>query len=158
MKEIALQVLVEQISLKYFNKHFEHQATFNRRLRTTGGRYHLNTHNLDFNPKVFESFDEEVLEGIIKHELCHYHLHIEGRGYRHGDRDFKELMDQVGALRFTPSLEVEEEYLLRWEYECSGCQNKFYRKRRFNLKKFVCHSCKNKFILNGRKRLKNMAY
>lgn len=158
MNEQELQELVEKTSLKYFNKAFKHQAFFNSRLKTTGGRYHLKNHHLDFNPKIYQLFGKEIFIGIIKHELCHYHLHIEGRGYRHGDRDFKELMDQVGALRFTPSLEVEEEYLLRWEYECSGCQNKFYRKRRFNLKKFVCHSCKNKFILNGRKRLKNMAY
>ena len=80
-------------------------------------------------------------------------MHIDGKGYRHGDRDFKELMDQVGGLRFTPSLEVKHDYIIRWEYECSGCQNKVYRKRRFNLNKFVCYSCKNKFILKGRKHL-----
>lgn len=155
MEETMLQTLVEQISLDYFNKEFKHKATFNRRLRTTGGRYHLNTHHLDFNPLVFKTFDQAVLEGIIKHELCHYHLHIEGKGYRHGDRDFRELMNQVRGLRFTPSLENEAEYLARWEYECTGCQSKIYRKRRFNVKKYICNSCKNKFILKGRKHLKN---
>ena len=158
MEEFELQELVERMSMKYFKKPFEHQATFNTRLRTTGGRYHLNTHNLDFNPKVFKSFSEAVVEGIIKHELCHYHLHIYGKGYRHGDRDFKELMDQVGGLRFTPSLEMEHDDILRWEYECSGCENKIYRKRRFNLNKYVCHSCKKKFILKGRKRLKRVGF
>ena len=28
----------------------------------------------------------EELIGIIKHELCHYHLHLEGKGYQHRDR------------------------------------------------------------------------
>lgn len=156
MDEKELQSIVEQISLDYFKKTFTHNATFNPRLRTTGGRYHLNTHDLDFNPKVFETFDKTIYEGIIKHELCHYHLHLAGKGYRHGDQDFKELMNRVGGLRFTPSLEAEEVHILRWEYECIGCENKIYRKRRFNLRKYVCYLCKNKFILNGRKYLKNM--
>lgn len=43
MNEQELQKLVESISLKYFNKAFKHQAIFNTRLKTTGGRYHLKT-------------------------------------------------------------------------------------------------------------------
>ena len=38
---------------RIFQKPFLHQATFNRRLKTTGGRYHLASHHLDFNPTVF---------------------------------------------------------------------------------------------------------
>lgn len=153
MKEITLQALVERLSIEYFNKPFKHQAVFNTRLRTTGGRYHLKTHNLDFNPKIFEAFNETVIEGIIKHELCHYHLHIEGKGYRHVDADFRSLMEKVEGLRFTPSLETQQNFVERWEYKCSGCESRIYRKRRFNVNNYICHSCKNKFILKGRKRL-----
>ena len=39
----------------------------------------------------------EELIGIIKHELCHYHLHLEGKGYQHRDKDFKELLKKVGG-------------------------------------------------------------
>lgn len=53
---------------------------FNRRLRTTGGRYVLLTHNLEINPLMIEEFDEQNLIGVIKHELVHYHNHIQGQG------------------------------------------------------------------------------
>ena len=76
----SLQNLVEDLSLRYFNKPFKHKAVFNNRLRTTGGRYHLGTHNLDFNPKILEIFGIDIFIGIIKHELCHYHLHLENKG------------------------------------------------------------------------------
>ena len=46
----------------------------------------------------------EELIGIIKHELCHYHLHIEGKGYQHRDRDFKQLLQKVDAPRFCSPL------------------------------------------------------
>lgn len=39
-----LQSLVEDISLEFFEQSFNHTASFNRRLRTTGGRYLLQTH------------------------------------------------------------------------------------------------------------------
>lgn len=158
MEERKLQELVERISIDYFNKPFQHRAYFNKPLRTTGGRYHLKTHNLDFNPKVFEQFNQEIIEGIIKHELCHYHLHIEGRGYKHSDQDFKQLMAEVNGLRFTPSIERKQDYISRWEYECSGCNSTIFRKRRFNVEKYICSSCKNKFILKGRKDLSNIIY
>jgi hypothetical protein len=50
MNEQELQRLVEHISSTVFRKPFRHRASFNRRLKTTGGRYHLGSHDLDFNP------------------------------------------------------------------------------------------------------------
>lgn len=150
MKENKLQLLVEQISVEYFKKPFLHEATFNSRLRTTGGRYHLKTHNLDFNPKVLEAYGLEVFKGIIKHELCHYHLHLEEKGYQHRDRDFKRLLKKVGGLRYTPSLEVKQGKALRWEYKCRGCRMIIYRQRRFNEKRYICSNCQNSFELKRR--------
>ncbi|MDW8523532.1 SprT family protein [Enterococcus lactis] len=107
MTQEELQQLVEEISLKSFQRPFKHQAMFNPRLRTTGGRYHLNDHHLDFNAKLFEESDKETITGIIKHELCHYHLHLTGRGYRHKDMDFKYLLKKTGGLRLCASLDEE---------------------------------------------------
>lgn len=97
MTDQALQTLVEKISIVFFQKPFLHQATFNRRLKTTGGRYHLASHHLDFNPTVFLKYGQEELEKVIKHELCHYHLHLAGKGYQHKDKDFKELLAKTGG-------------------------------------------------------------
>ena len=47
---------------------------------------------------------EKELIGIIKHELCHYHLHLEGKGYQHQDQEFKKLLKKVGAPRFCTPL------------------------------------------------------
>lgn len=147
MENSDLQALVEQVSLQYFNKPFDHQAFFNNRLRTTGGRYHLKTHNLDFNPKVAAEHPTEVLIGIIKHELCHYHLHLAGRGYKHGDKDFKDLLKQVGGVRFTPLTQLEREKFNRWHYQCQGCGRIIHRKRRFNTSRFICPQCRGCFKL-----------
>src|SRR5690625_5779111 len=67
--------LINELSLRYFDKPFKHEATFNYRLRTTGGRYIPTKKVIEINPKYMVELEEEFI-GIIKHELCHYHLHI----------------------------------------------------------------------------------
>lgn len=153
MQDEELQVLVKSISLESFGREFKHKATFNNRLRTTGGRYHLESHHLDFNPKIPKHFSIEILEGIIKHELCHYHLHLEKKGYRHRDPDFKRLLKKVNGLRYSPSIELKKGRLVRWVYRCSHCQGKIYRKRRFDLDRYRCGKCMGRLTLEGQEEM-----
>lgn len=144
VEQSELQKLVERISLEFFYKSFRHKATFNKRLRTTGGRYLLGTHNIELSWFYYQSFGEEELIGVIKHELCHYHLHLEGRGYQHRDADFKYLMKQVGAPRFCKVVPKSE--IMYKEYQCVDCVHIFYRKRSVNTQKYVCGKCRGKII------------
>lgn len=68
----------------------------------------LGSRNIEINKKYFEQLGEAELIGIIKHELCHYHLHIEGKGYKHCDKDFRDLLKKVGAPRFCSVLPEEK--------------------------------------------------
>ncbi len=149
MEEFQLQALVEKLSLDFFHKPFTHKALFNNRLRTTGGRYLLKSHNIEINRKYLEQLGEEELIGIIKHELCHYHLHIEGKGYQHRDQDFKKLLKEVNAPRFCHVLPerpvTKRSYKLHF-YKCSNCGLVFKRKRSINLLRYVCGKCRGKLI------------
>ena len=100
MNEHELQQLTEEISRTSFHREFTHKITYNRRLRSSGGRYLLKSGNIEMNPLVEQELGIEALIGVIKHELCHYHLHQTGGGYRHRDADFKRLLHQVGGSRF----------------------------------------------------------
>ncbi|WRP06864.1 SprT family protein [Rossellomorea aquimaris] len=147
MTDAELQFLVEKISIQSFHKPFLHKAYFNPRLRTTGGRYMLGSHNIDINRKYLEEHGMDELIGIIKHELCHYHLHIEGKGYKHGDEDFKRLLNEVGGPRHCSilmSVNNRKRYLI---YVCSKCGLEFKRRRKINLRKYVCGRCKGKLKL-----------
>ncbi|GAE36908.1 metallopeptidase [Halalkalibacter akibai JCM 9157] len=145
MSDEQLQRLVEQISLESFGLSFNHQACFNKRLRTTGGRYLLRSHNIEINPKQLQYYGEKALVGIIKHELCHYHLHLQGKGYQHRDDDFKWLMSKVGAPRFCdviPGVQNVTKTLHR--YQCLACGLQYNRKRKIDVRKYVCGKCKGK--------------
>jgi SprT-like protein len=149
MKESELQKLVEDLSITYFNKPFRHRALFNPRLRTTGGRYLLHSHNIEINKKYYEQLGEEELIGIIKHELCHYHLHLEGKGYRHRDRDFRNLLKEVGAPRFCSPLPEHRKRRKSGKliiYSCTSCNQIYKRRRTVDTTKYVCGKCRGKLI------------
>ena len=142
MNEHELQNLTEEISRTSFHREFTHKITYNNRLRSSGGRYLLKTGNIEINPLVEQELGLETLTGVIKHELCHYHLHQTGRGYRHRDQDFKQLLHQVGGSRF-----VERMSEPNFIYECSACHHRYPRMRKMNTKRYVCGKCHGKLIL-----------
>lgn len=145
MRDIELQSLVESISLEWFNRPFKHQARFNARLRTTGGRYLLQTHDLEFNQKQLAYFGREEFVKIIKHELCHYHLHLQGMGYQHRDRDFKEWLSKVGGSRYCSLIPgTANQRRTIHHYKCTKCGQAFDRKRRVDIKRYVCGKCKGR--------------
>jgi len=149
MKQEQLQKLVEDISVTVFQKRFVHFAYFNLRLRTTGGRYLLQSHNIEINKKYYDERGIEELIGIIKHELCHYHLHLEKKGYQHRDADFKYLLKKVGAPRFCTPLTVakQSQSTKLYQYKCKSCSQQYLRKKRVNTSRFVCGRCKGMLLL-----------
>ncbi|MDQ7936465.1 SprT family protein [Lactiplantibacillus sp. WILCCON 0030] len=142
MTDGQLQQLVSQISLHDFKRPFRHRAYFNARLRTTGGRYQLESHNIDINPKMLTDFDEKTLVGVIKHELCHYHLHLTQRGYQHRDADFKRLLAQVGGSRYAPTPKKQTRLAYRYTYQCQRCGLVYHRKRRLDTQRYTCGRCR----------------
>ncbi|MGP4074034.1 SprT family protein [Piscibacillus sp. B03] len=147
MEQRELQKLVEDISLQYFDKPFVGEACFNGRLRTTGGRYLPTQRRIEINPKYLTELGRQELIGIIKHELCHYHPHVDGKPYHHRSKEFRELLKKVDAPRFCQVLpsEADQRNIM---YKCVSCQTTYRRKRRINLNRYRCGKCKGhlKFI------------
>lgn len=142
MHQKELQKWVESLSGYWFGLPFKHEARFNARLRTTGGRYLLGSHDIEFNPKQLDYYGDDEFEKIIKHELCHYHLHLQGRGYQHRDRDFKELLKKVGGSRHCQVIPgTRNQQRIRHSYRCRECGQLYERKRRVDTRRFVCGKC-----------------
>lgn len=127
---------VRQLSLLYFKQPFIHEAFWNQRLRTTGGRFFPKDLHLDFNPKMAALTE---FDGVILHELTHYHLYRAKKGYQHRDADFKKLLAQVGGLRYAPSVAKRS---TRYIYCCQSCQQHYQRQRKIDIKKYRCGKCR----------------
>lgn len=130
---------VQEVSREDFGRPFRHEARWNSRLRTTGGRFFPKDGHLDFNPKMLEAHGLDLFRKIVRHELCHYHLFFEKKGYRHGDKDFQKLLQEVGGLRFAP--QIEERVQSFHHYSCQSCGQLYQRRRRINIQKYRCGRC-----------------
>ena len=147
MNEEELQKLVEQISLQSFGRPFLHLVNITRRMTTTGGRYHLDDHYLEFNAHFLTPDHYSDLVGIIKHELCHYHLHLLGLGYQHRDHDFKVLLKRVGGSRYAPDIGLRKTRKRHYLYVCQNCGLQYPRVRRLNTRRYRCGRCHGKLKL-----------
>ncbi|MEI7027282.1 SprT family protein [Paenibacillus sp. y28] len=148
MDDRQLQEWVERVSLESFGRPFLHRATFNRRLRSSGGRYFTRSHNIDISWLQYVTHGAEEVERIIKHELCHYHLHLAKGGYQHRDSDFKELLAIVGGSRYCqPIAAVKRTEPYRYRLECTNCQMVYMRKRKLDIKKYGCGRCRSRLRL-----------
>ncbi|WP_413775113.1 SprT family protein [Gracilibacillus pellucidus] len=146
MTQTELEKLIHDISNNIFKKPFIDEVRFNNRLRTTGGRYIPSQRVIELNPKYYTELGYDEFVGIIKHELCHYHLHIEGKGYQHRDPEFKQLLKETNSPRHcNPLPSIQKEY--RYKYQCTNCGYIYPRKKRMNLKQYRCGKCKGTLIL-----------
>ncbi|WP_026908563.1 SprT family protein [Paucisalibacillus globulus] len=145
LSEKELFHLVNNLSIEYFGKPYIDEVKFNSRLRTTGGRYLPSKRLIELNPKYYFESDESEFIGIIKHELCHYHLHIEGKGYKHGDRDFKSLLQLTGSPRHCKPLSSNENRK-KHQYICDKCNHLYNRERRVDVKRYRCGICRGKLV------------
>ena len=140
---------VRQVSLEDFGREFRHRAEWNSRLQTTGGRFFPKDRHLDFNPKIYQVFGLEVFRKIVRHELCHYHLYFEGKGYQHKDLAFKQLLKEVDGLRFVPPLSSSNQKP-SLVYTCQSCQQIYQRRRKIDTKRYRCGLCRGKLLLLNR--------
>lgn len=150
MSNEELQLWIEQVSRDSFGVPFRHKASFNSRLSSTGGRYFTKSHNIEINPHQLATFGREETERIIKHELCHYHLHLAKRGYMHRDADFKSLLAQVGGSRFCQTLsgaKARKSLPYRYKLVCTACGVEYPRKRKVDPKRYRCGKCTGKLKL-----------
>lgn len=140
-----LHQLVNDISVLFFDKTYPDTVKYNYRLRTTGGRYIPTKRLIEINPKYCNEMDYEEVEGIIKHELCHYHLHIEGKRYNHGAPEFKKLLKKTGSPRHCqplPSFKQKGKYT----YRCKNCSQVYKRIRRIDVKRYRCGKCRGMLV------------
>lgn len=133
--------LKKNLDVSFDIVHISIKVTYNRRTLS------LKSHDIEINPKQYEHYGEDAVVKIILHELCHYHLHISGKGYQHKDQDFKRLSQQVGAPRFCNSIESYQQRA-NYEYYCTKCHAKYIRIRKVDTNRMRCGHC------NGKLRMK----
>jgi len=96
---------------------------------------------------------ESALVEILKHEMIHLWLHIEGLPCGH-TREFRQKARQIGQSKTRHGIALPAPKQ-GWVYECGACHAQLFRRRRFG-KRVSCGGCARgrydeAFRLRGRK-------
>ncbi|OGX68456.1 MAG: hypothetical protein A2189_04365 [Paenibacillus sp. RIFOXYA1_FULL_44_5] len=105
----------------------------------------MTNHNIEISWKQYETHGADEVEKIIKHELCHYHLHLQKKGYKHRDADFKQLLLQVGGTKHCKPIQANKRRPVRdYRYKliCTSCRQEYWRKNKVNLHRYACGKCR----------------
>ena len=144
MTNQELQRLVEHISLESLVS-FSSSSLVQCQAADTGGRYQLKDHSIEINPKMLTDYGEATLVGIIKHELCHYHLHLAGNLDNTAHGRFENCCNRSVVAVCTGTKIVQPNHAAG-NCMCQHCGQKYYRARRIDVSKMVCGRCHGRLV------------
>lgn len=151
LSEQDLINLVNELSVEHFGNPVTHSISFNKRLKTTAGRVMhkyledkltrtktITLLRIEFNPAYLKEYGMEEFIGTIKHELVHYHCLINGKGHKHGDKDFISECKRINAPLGGCAKSMKHKNNWKYLYECIKCKIPMYRHKILDLRRIKC--------------------
>ena len=103
-----LQLICEELMEKLWNDKLEIPVEISSRMTrclgsftatesTINGKKIRNPEKITISKKLLETHSLENIEGVIKHELCHYYLFKTYQKYSDGDKRFQDELKRIGA-------------------------------------------------------------
>lgn len=106
----GLEKMCKEIAKKYWELDFNIPVTINRRLNHTYGRYlfkYVRDQNgkvikgvptgIEISGKSFNNFSKFQMLDLLKHEVCHWACHVQGKPYSDGTRHFESELRRINA-------------------------------------------------------------
>lgn len=103
-----LKLICDELMEQLWGDKLEIPVTISGRLtRSLGLFYYRTVYNsgefvrepikIVISKQLTEHYSLENIEGVIKHELCHYHLYKMGGNYSDGDKEFEDELKRIGS-------------------------------------------------------------
>ena len=142
---MKLESIFDELNEQHFEGKLPRlQLRWNKKLRTTAGRFAPGSRNLLRRKEPYievATYLESLPEGAfhvrdtILHEMIHYWLWWNKKPYGH-TKEFHQIMKKVGARRYNP---VPKESPIKYWYECLHCKVRVPARRK--LGRVACSAC-----------------
>lgn len=149
MNDSSLTILTEAVARDNFGRSFGGQAVFNNRFRSRGGDVNVKQSLIRVSRRLYDEHGREAVIGVLRHELCHLFLYRDGLAYTHRSKEFKDLAAAVGAPRFAPAINNDQQprRYRRFYFACPACGSRF--KTNSRLQSFCPHCHKAMLLYTG---------
>jgi SprT-like protein len=125
---------------------------FNSRIKKVLGRFMFNTIKgvrtplkIQLSEELVRFYSREKIIDVLKHELTHYALYVQGKDHEDGDALFESQLDKYG-ISSSRKINMMGPY---YKYHCKECGTVYKRKRK--LQAVISCSCTlgNNLIYDG---------
>ncbi len=144
-----LELLANQLSLQHWKKTCDIPVVWNGRLRAAMGRFAYTTKGkqriplkIELSKYAAQHLNKDTFISVLLHELCHYHLFIEGKPFHDHHPQFEMELVRVGAIS-THTVQVPQK---AYELFCSHCQKPLGKRKRINTKNYLSACCQREII------------
>lgn len=106
--EKNLRLMCEELMAKLWGDKLEIPVVISSRMTNSLGLFYSKTIyikgkkvrqplKISISKNLLEYYSLENIEGVIKHELCHYHLYKMGGKFSDGDKEFEDELKRIGS-------------------------------------------------------------
>jgi SprT-like protein len=142
-----LLTLANKLSQHFWKKECTIPVVWNGRLKKAMGRFLFSYQGkkripvrIEMSKHAAQFINREIFIAVLLHELCHYHLFIQGHPFDDHHPLFEKELGRVGAIS-TNTVQIPQK---GFELICSQCQQTIGTRRRMNTSRYLSGCCKAK--------------
>lgn len=144
-----LKRLANKLSLHFWGKPCQIPVAWNGRLRRTMGRFLFTEQSgkrtplkIELSKYAAQWIDRDIFVAVLLHELCHYHLFIQGQPYQDHHPVFEQELKRVGAIS-TQRVQLPQK---AYKLYCQGCERYLGIRRRLNTSRYRSQCCQKAIV------------
>lgn len=145
--ELELERIADEFLIENFAMELDVPIVLNGRLSKALGRHVYFRHaketvQIELSKDLIRYYDDETVIDVLKHELVHHALLVDGLPHRDGEYYFEKTLKELGVSRTNHYSHKGKSHI----YECTGCQNTFKEVRKFNTARYRCSRCQSQLM------------
>jgi SprT-like protein len=144
-----LQALANKLSQHFWRQDCAIPVVWNGRLTKAMGRFLFSPQSkkplplrIEMSKHAAQFINREIFIAVLLHELCHYHLFIQGQPFDDHHPLFEKELRRVGAIS-TNTVQIPQK---GFQLMCSKCKKKIGTRKRFNTARYLSGCCKAKVL------------
>lgn len=141
--------LANTLSQRFWQKDCSIPVAWNGRLRTAMGRFLYSPQGkknlplrIEMSKHAAQFLTQDLFSAVLLHELCHYHLFIQGQPCNDHHPVFEKELRRVGAIS-TNTVQIPQK---GFQLSCSQCRKSIGTRTRINTARYLSACCKAKIV------------
>lgn len=140
-----IQQLANKLSQHFWQADCAIPVVWNGRLTRSMGRFIFKIDGskripikIELSKYSSQFIDRDIFVAVLLHELCHYHLFVQGKPFEDRHPVFEKELQRVGAIS-TNRVQIPQK---AYKLYCSACNAYLGTRKRLNVRRYLSQCCR----------------